>query len=89
MYKTQSNRGMALIAVLWLVAAMSLIVTGVVKTVRTEAAGTGLQRQMAIGSALADAAVLLALQQLHDQGQVAGEAPNSIAVTFAEHSMNV
>ena len=89
MYKTRSTRGMALIAVLWLVAAMSLIVTGVVKTVRTEAAGTGLQRQMVIGSALADAAVLLALQQLHDKGVAPGEAPESIAVTFAEHSMSV
>lgn len=82
-------RGMALIAVLWLVAAMSIIVTGVVKSVRTEAAATGLHRQLAIGSGLADASILLALQQLQEPGGRAGDAPQSISVTFADQSMRV
>lgn len=59
------HRGVALIAVLWLVAAMSLIITGVVQSVRSEIRTAGQQRQIVIASAMADAAILLALQHLH------------------------
>lgn len=58
------RRGMALIAVLWLVASMSLIIAGVVRSVRSEVQNVGTQRQLAIGAAVADAAILLALQRL-------------------------
>lgn len=61
----RAQRGVALIAVLWLVAAMSLIVTGVVQSVRGEIRTAGQQRQIVVASALADAAILLALQHLH------------------------
>lgn len=57
-----SQGGVALIAVLWLVSAMGLIVTGVVQAVRSEARTVGVQRQVVTGSALGDAAILLALQ---------------------------
>ena len=56
------DRGVALIAVLWLVSAMGLIITGVVQAVRSEVRTAGVQRQMVVGSALGDAAILLALQ---------------------------
>lgn len=62
-----SRRGVALIAVMWLVAAMGLIITGIVQAVRSEARTTGLQRQSLVANALADAAILLALQSLHAQ----------------------
>ena len=58
-------RGVALIAVLWLVSAMGLIITGVVQSVRSEVRTVGLQRQAIIATASADAAILLALQHLH------------------------
>ena len=58
---------MALIAVLWLVTAMGLIITGIVKSVRSEVRIAGFQRQALIANGLADAAILLALQNLHAQ----------------------
>lgn len=61
------RRGVALIAVLWLVAAMGLIITGVVQAVRSEARTIGLQRQALAASALADAAILLAIQGMDAQ----------------------
>lgn len=61
----QQSSGVALIAVLWLVSAMGLIITGVVKSVRSEVRTVGLQRQAVIANASADAAILLALQHLH------------------------
>lgn len=76
------HRGMALIAVLWLVASMSLIIAGVVKSVRSEARSAGMQRQFTLASAKADAAMLLALQRL--QGDTKGLAPNQqyLSVNF-------
>jgi len=61
----RTRSGVALIAVLWLVAAMSLIIAGVVRSVRGEIQTAGLQRQAAVASALGDAAILLALQNMH------------------------
>lgn len=65
LFRTQ--RGVALIAVLWLVAAMGLIITGIVQSVRSEAKIAGMQRQALVANALADAAILLALQYLQAQ----------------------
>ena len=62
-----SRKGMALIAVLWLTAAMGLIVAGIVNEVKTEARSTGLQRDILRGSAQADAAFLLVLQKMQAQ----------------------
>lgn len=61
----QQSSGVALIAVLWLVSAMGLIITGVVQSVRSEVRTVGLQRQAVFANASADAAILLALQHLH------------------------
>lgn len=62
-----AQRGVALIAVLWLVAAMGLIITGIVQAVRSEVRSAGLQRQALVANALADAAILLALQNMQAQ----------------------
>src|SRR5665647_63806 len=72
-----TQRGVALIAVLWLVAAMGLIITGVVQAVRGEARIAGWQRQALVADTLADAAILLALQSMHAQKN---EVPKSIQV---------
>ena len=72
-----TERGVALIAVLWLVAAMVLIITGVVQAVRGEARIAGWQRQALVADTLADAAILLALQSMQAQKS---ELPKSIQV---------
>ena len=72
-----AQRGVALIAVLWLVAAMGLIITGIVQAVRNEVRTAGQQRQALVANALADAAILLALQNMHAQQK---EPPNTIQI---------
>lgn len=89
MRNTGLPRGMALIAVLWLVAAMGLIVTGVVQSVRSEVRMAGTQRQGVVASALADAAILLALQNLHAQQKPPGTTIQIIPVRFEGLDINV
>lgn len=76
------QRGVALIAVLWLVAAMGLIITGIVHAVRGEVRSAGAQRQAVVASALADAAILLALQDLHSQQKEPRNTIQVISVSF-------
>lgn len=60
--KTQS--GMALLAVLWMVAALTIIVSGLTKSVREEARMMTLSRQNVQAQALGDGAIQLALQAI-------------------------
>lgn len=57
-------QGIALIAVLWIVAALSIIVTGVVHTVRSEVRLVGAARQTVEAVALGEAAIALTLQNM-------------------------
>ena len=57
-------RGLALIAVLWLVAALSVLVVGVSASVRAEVRGAQLARAQAEAAALGDAAIQLAVLEL-------------------------
>lgn len=84
-----SHRGMALIAVLWLVAAMSLILSGVVRSVRSEAQTAGWQRQSVQASAKADAAILLALQALHAEQKELPSSLKTVPVEFDGASFQV
>lgn len=84
-----SQRGVALIAVLWLVAAMSLIITGIVQAVRSEIRSAAVQRQAVIASALGNAAILLALQNLQSQQQELGKTPQTIPVQFQGQGFDV
>lgn len=63
-YPAPVERGMALIAVLWLVAALSLMVTGVSGVVRQEARVVSVARQRLEAEALGDAALAIVLQKL-------------------------
>ena len=56
--------GMALIAVLWMVAALGIIVTGMVHAVRSEVGLVSGARQLVTGAALGDAAIHLVLQEM-------------------------
>ena len=64
------EQGMALIAVLWLVAALSLMVTGVSGVVRQETKVVGVAKDRVSAQAVGDAAVVLVLQQLTAQRTV-------------------
>jgi len=79
---SRTPRGVALIAVLWLVAAMSLIITGIVQSVRSEIRTAGQQRQAVVANALADAAILMALQNLHASQKEPMSAVQFIPVQF-------
>ena len=83
------QRGVALIAVLWLVAAMTLIITGVVKAVRVEIQTAGMQRQTVVAGAQADAAILLALQSLQAQQKEPGNTLQVISVQFENQVFEV
>ena len=84
-----TQRGVALIAVLWLVAAMGLIITGVVQAVRSEARTAGLHRHATVANALADAAILLALQDLHALQKQASNTTQNISVSFESQTFEV
>lgn len=56
--------GMALVAVLWIVAALSVLVAGLTYTVRQQIQVASLQRDQISGQALAEAAIVLTMQQL-------------------------
>ena len=84
-----TQRGVALIAVLWLVAAMGLIITGLVQAVRSEARTTGLQRQALVANGLADAAILLALQSMQAQKGVLPKSIQVMPVQFEGHTSEV
>ena len=66
--------GMALIAVLWIVAALSLMVIGLTYTVRQQIQVAGNQRDQVSGQALGEAAIALVLQQL----QVTTQRPQGV-----------
>jgi general secretion pathway protein K len=61
------TRGMVLIAVLWIVAAISLVVVGMVHSVRQEARMLSTTRALALAAGVGEAAVHLALRQLAAQ----------------------
>lgn len=58
----QPERGVVLIAVLWMVMALSIIVTGLTRSVRDEARMLSVARQTIQAGALGDAAIQLVLQ---------------------------
>ena len=55
---------MALIAVLWIVAALGIIVTGLVQAVRSETRLVSVAREAVVAEALGDAAIHLVLQEM-------------------------
>jgi general secretion pathway protein K len=64
-----ASRGVALIAVLWIVAALAVLVTGVVQAQRSELRLAGVARASLVGEAAGQAAIHLVLQRM------AGSAP--------------
>jgi general secretion pathway protein K len=60
----ERQSGVALVAVLWIVAALSILVTGMVQSQRDEIRLVGAARQTVQGSAVGNAAIQLVLQEL-------------------------
>jgi general secretion pathway protein K len=58
------QRGIALVAVLWIVAALSIVVTSISSSVRQEVRAVSASRQTVVGEALGQAAIQLVLQDL-------------------------
>lgn len=71
---TRRLRGMVLIAVLWLVVALSIIATSAVASVRQEAQLLGALRQQVEAGAQGDAALMLFLQQVYQRPEVTQRA---------------
>ncbi|MBB6576798.1 general secretion pathway protein K [Comamonas odontotermitis] len=89
-YSAGQHAGMALIAVLWLVAALSLMVTGVSGVVRQEARMVGVAKDRVTAHAMGDAAVMLVLQQLvADRNVVWKWTDTSVNYQGAEISVSV
>lgn len=81
-------RGLALIAVLWLVAALSVLVVGVSSSVRAEVRGAQFARAQAEAAALGDAAIQLAVLELRTANSLpTGE--RRISYEFAGHPVQL
>lgn len=59
-----NNRGMALVLVLWIVAALSIFTLGLSSVLRQEAAMVNVSRNMAYGRAAGEAAIFEAMQRM-------------------------
>jgi general secretion pathway protein K len=82
---------MALIAVLWIVAALSVMVTGLVHTVRQQIQIAAAQRDQISGQAVAEAAVALVLQDMlaNPSANAGSPAIQSTAVSWGGVQMDV
>jgi general secretion pathway protein K len=69
------RRGIALVAVLWIVAALSIAVTGIVHTIRSETRAIGASRRMLDLQAVGEAAIVLALQGMTAPPQAGQRVP--------------
>ena len=87
-YISRRAKGIALIAVLWIVAALSVVVTGVVHSVRSEVRLINHSRQAVEGLALGQAAIALALQDISVRAQRPTQLMQ-IDVVYLAHTMQV
>lgn len=72
--KGEKYQGVALIAVLWIVAVLGIIVTGLSHSVRGELRQVSMSREMVQSKAWAEAAIVLVLQQM----SAAAQRPNRL-----------
>jgi len=82
------SMGMALVIVLWIVAAMSVLVTGLILTTRAQVSTVAAGRDVATGQALGDAAIAITLQAL----LVSTPMPTgvqTVPVTYADQTIQV
>lgn len=87
-YSCAPAQGIALIAVLWIVAALSIVVTGVVHSVRSEVRLVSSARQTIESVALGEAAINLVLQEMVAQPEQLVRF-TQVPVMYRGHSMVV
>ena len=85
---TRAHRGMALIAVLWIVAALGIIATGTLQTIRQESRMLQAARQAIEAQALGDGAIQIALQALAASNQPIRQMAES-SITYRGAVMQV
>lgn len=82
------QRGVALVAVLWIVAALSIVVTSISSSVRQEIKAVSASRQSVVGEALGQAAIQLVLQDLASRPDRA-QALSFVDTVFKETPVRV
>ncbi len=84
----QRQRGLALVLVLWMVAALIVTATGVVHAVRGEVRAVSFFRESAMAGAHADAAIVLAAREVMGQQQAESRL-QQIEITFEQSAVSV
>lgn len=88
-HKSPAQQGLALIAVLWITAALGLIVTGLVSSVRQEAGSAGREQRQLLAQAHGDAAILQVLQAWHTQNRLSAERLETTPVAWSGQTLDV
>ena len=83
------GRGIALIAVLWIVAGLSIAVTGIVHTLRSETRAIAAERRMTEMQAAGEAAIMLVLQDMTATRAVSPPPWKRTEVPFGGHAIVV
>ncbi len=83
------QRAIALIAVLWIVAALTIAVTGIVQTIRAETRATASAKRMAEVQATGEAAIILVLQGLSSSQSGQRHPWRKVDVEFAGKLISV
>ena len=87
--KTAARRGIALVAVLWLVAALSVMLIGLQHVVRGEIQTTGWAQNGVTSSGIADAAIRLTLQGMIATKNVSEKVVRIATVTVFDNEVKV
>ncbi len=83
------SRGVALVAVLWLVAALSVMLIGLQHVVRGEIRMAGQSRNALLGANIADAALLLTLQSLDASKTASYKSIQVLKTLVFDHEVNL
>lgn len=86
--KTTTQQGMALVAVLWIVAALSVMAMGLSQSARQEIQMASTARQLIMGEALGEAAIYLALQEILTGTDPIGQLTTG-EVSYQGHAIQV
>lgn len=84
-----AKRGIALVAVLWLVAALSVMLMGLQHVVRGEIRMTGQAQNTVVSSGIADAAIRLTLAEMVATKGLSGKSVRSTTVTLFGQEVKV
>ena len=81
------QRGMALIVVLWMLAALSLFAASLGTLVRDQAQQALVQRNLVQGQAIGEAAMYLALEKIQQENR--RPVAETLAIAFAHHTVQI